>query len=304
MARPQSISVIVVARRKMDDIKGVVTNLLNQDRVPEEVIVVDADPEGSCAAIANLEIVNAEALRYLCPGTELSVAAARAAGVAVATGEVLVFIRDFARFERYTAMDLILDILRDEQIGGISCIVRDAGTRDLEPLDYPSRAVIRAEEPRDISLLTRCACAIRRTAFDAAGGIDEVVGDSDQELDLSYRIVNAGFRIRYAPSVIVYHRGAAARQMLVPWSYDQVRDHLYLAAKVLPAGTAIVHGLLWTFAAFFLSLPRKEVSDYVQGLRSLWAEGLWAKAFTYRKAHPMTKDAEKYLGKHEGRLVF
>jgi GT2 family glycosyltransferase len=301
MARPTTICAILIARRKPEEIKGVLTNLVNQDRVPDEIVVIDADPEGSSAVLAEFP---SEVVRYVCPGEEMSIAAARARGVDETSSEVIVFNREFARFERYTALDLILDILRDDTIGGTSFVVRDAGTRDLELLDYPGNSAIRVEEARDVSAFTRSIFAVRRTAFEAAGGLDLLVGDGEQELDLAYRVLNAGFRIRYAPSILVNHRGASAHQALMPWSYDQVRDHVYLAAKLLPMGTNVAHGVLWTLASLAQSLPRKEVGDWWQGLRALWSEGLWAEAAAYQKAHPMTKECQAYLAKNEGRLIF
>jgi len=52
--------------------------------------------------------------------------------------------------------------------------------------------------------------ALRRSAFEAVGGFDETLGPGTparaaEDVDLLYRLVNAGFTILYEPDAVVYH---------------------------------------------------------------------------------------------------
>jgi GT2 family glycosyltransferase len=66
----------------------------------------------------------------------------------------------------------------------------------------------RGQTPWDIG--TGGNLSLRRSAFDAVGGFDEALGPGTparaaEDVDLLYRLANAGFTLQYEPDAVVYH---------------------------------------------------------------------------------------------------
>jgi GT2 family glycosyltransferase len=57
-----------------------------------------------------------------------------------------------------------------------------------------------------------CALAVRRAAFESIGGFDEGFDFLDADLDFSLRLSQAGWEVRYEPSVVAFHRGSGSPQ--------------------------------------------------------------------------------------------
>jgi N-acetylglucosaminyl-diphospho-decaprenol L-rhamnosyltransferase len=66
------------------------------------------------------------------------------------------------------------------------------------------------ERPRDVPWAIAAALLLRRSAFDAVGGFDERQWLYAEDLDLGWRLHQAGWLTRYAPHAIVDHASGAA----------------------------------------------------------------------------------------------
>lgn len=70
-----------------------------------------------------------------------------------------------------------------------------------------------AHRPRDVPWAIGACLLLRRTAFEAVGGFDERQWMYGEDLDLGWRLRQAGWRTRYEPRAAVRHEsGAATRQ--------------------------------------------------------------------------------------------
>jgi GT2 family glycosyltransferase len=89
------------------------------------------------------------------------------------------------------------------------------------------RAVARA---RSSQYLTECPTinlAFHRDAFDAVGGFDEGFAYGS-DVDFSWRLVEAGYRIRSVPDAVVRHDwGTRRRQLRRSYVYGKARARLY-----------------------------------------------------------------------------
>jgi N-acetylglucosaminyl-diphospho-decaprenol L-rhamnosyltransferase len=66
------------------------------------------------------------------------------------------------------------------------------------------------ERPRFVPWAIGAFLLLRRNAFDAAGGFDERQWMYAEDLDLGWRLREAGWLTRYEPGAVVKHAGAAA----------------------------------------------------------------------------------------------
>ncbi len=75
------------------------------------------------------------------------------------------------------------------------------------------RTGLHREEATDVDWLSGAALFVRRTAFKEVGGFDERYFMYMEDVDLCWRLIRAGWRIRYVPSVTVIHfRGVSTDQ--------------------------------------------------------------------------------------------
>jgi GT2 family glycosyltransferase len=81
------------------------------------------------------------------------------------------------------------------------------------------------DRPRNVSWILGAALAIRRAAFDAAGGFDERYFMYFEEVDLAYRLQKAGWRVHFAPVADITHVGAASTSRVA----DRMRLEYYVS---------------------------------------------------------------------------
>jgi hypothetical protein len=60
--------------------------------------------------------------------------------------------------------------------------------------------------PTPVSFMTGCCFLITRRALEVVGGFDEGYFAYNEDVDLSYRLLAAGFRIVYEPRARLYHK--------------------------------------------------------------------------------------------------
>jgi GT2 family glycosyltransferase len=112
-------------------------------------------------------------------------------------------------------------------------IVRfDDGADDATSWSYPESMQECAALPFLTSRFVGAGHLLRRDAFEACGEYDPRLFFLHEELDLSYRLINAGGLIRYTPEVVVRHKVSAERRV---WNHQRhmfhIRNSVYLMTK-------------------------------------------------------------------------
>ncbi|MHB9132493.1 MAG: glycosyltransferase family 2 protein [Armatimonadota bacterium] len=296
----QNITAIVIANGRPSELDGVLANLLNQDLTPTQLIVLDNDPRGSGKHVAHID---SEVVKYICPGEPLGTAAARNRAVAEATGDILLFIDEDTRFERYTPTTQLSHIFAEERVGATTFHVRNASSNQIVMNEYPGRRAENWGDARDVSLLIGCGFAVRRQTLLDLGGFDETFVTGGEEIDLSFRLINAGWRIHYVPSIALLHRKDQELCEQLGPPYWAVRNRLYLAAKHLPFPYNIAYACSWGWKALLAAVMGKVISEFTDALGSMKVDGLWQRAKEYRLEHKLTPEALKNIRNLEGKLL-
>lgn len=114
---------------------------------------------------------------------------------------------------------------------------------------------------------------VRANLYHAIGGLDPELYAHMEEIDLCWRLKNAGYKIGYVGSSTVYHVGGSVISYGSPQKlYYNFRNSLILLLKNERAST-----LLWLF-------PVRLVLDGIAGLQAL-LKGKWIETKTILKAH-------------------
>jgi len=141
--------------------------------------------------------------------------------------------------------------------------------------------------------------ALRRRVIEQVGYFHEGLYYGHEELDLSYRTLDAGFEIRYLPRVLVYHLPETEASRIDPWKlYYSIRNRLLTVYRYLPWRYVPTHVGFWLFLYGWQALRQTALGAYGRGV---WA-GLAATRRFHR--HPIKPETVAYLKAHGGRLWY
>lgn len=204
----RSISVVVPAYNAAATLPETLSALAAQtsDKSLLEVLVVD---DGSTDATADVAAAHgARVIRQENRGP----AAARNAGAAAATGDILVF-TDADCTPLPDFLEQLARPFADPAVAGVQGAYRTRQTGRVArfaQLEFEDRYLYAARFP-SLDLVATYAAAFRREVFLAAGGFDTSFPVADNEdTEFSYRLCRAGHRLAFAPRAMVFHRHPAS----------------------------------------------------------------------------------------------
>ena len=169
-------------------------------------------------------------------GHNVGVAAGRNVAARLGSAPVIVALDNDAIFSDADMLARAVERLQNSpELGAIGFRILNffTGGDDFTSWDYPVTMRAHTADEFWTTRFVGAGHAIRRRAFDAACGYDDRLFFGGEERDLCYRIINAGYRIRYVPSISVRHK--IAPEGRVRWDagryYYAVRNTLYIEYK-------------------------------------------------------------------------
>ncbi len=269
------ISVVIAVRNEVTHIKECVQSVLNQDyKKTYEVIIVDGmSTDGTYELLEKLTKKNKF---ILLRNPKFNAAAGRNIGIENSKGNFIAFIDGDA----VASKDWLSQI---ENVFGRKNDVVGVGGPDMLPKDStdkarrigqvmtsplarggrfnPSTQHSLSGEEKYVDHIPTCNLCLKREIFDKVGMFDEgfVKG---QDLELNYRIVNAGYKLLYSPKIkVIHHRKNHIRdfaRQIYKWAKAKVAiikkhgfhglvSHVYL----WPAYVAIAFLATFSFFLFF-----------------------------------------------------
>jgi GT2 family glycosyltransferase len=209
------------------------------------------------------------------------VAGGRNAGVAACAGDVVLFLDDDGWYpDPDTGSHVAARFAADPELAVLSFRVADPEGGPGARWHVPR---LRAGDPERSSVVTTFAggaCAIRRSAFLAAGGLPEAFFYAHEETDLAWRLIGLGYRLEYdAAARMCHHALPNARH--APFFRLDGRNRVLLARRNLPWPLAAAYLLDW----FTLTVVRERSPAPVRAWLAGFAAG-WRMDPGGR--HPMT----------------
>lgn len=210
-----SVSVVVPVRNRAEQIRKCVESLLALEYPKDklEIIVVDdASEDDTPAVIAELPV------RLIPSPTHLRAAGCRNLGWQAARGEVIAFTDSDCLVDSRWLWELV-GKLREPGVGAVGGMVGSSGTGSkLERYEASYSPLYSGELERDVngesglSYLPTCNLLIKRSVLQEIGGFDPSFFPVGEDVDLVWRILDAGHRVLYVPRgrVIHHHRESVA----------------------------------------------------------------------------------------------
>ncbi len=246
------ISIVIISKDepRLDDTLTDIAAQVRALREPCEIIVVDSS-QGRLDLIRRR---HGSAVRWLRfrrpPGVRVSIPHQRNAGVRAARGEIIVFTDAGCRPAPGWLKHLVTALYEDEQVtAGLALAA--SGSPGLY-----DRATDTARSSRYLTECPTINLAFRREAFDAVGGFDETFAYGS-DIDFSWRLIDAGYRIRSVPEAVVLRHdwGTWRRQLRRSYAYGRARARLYRKHRSRMRGVLRTDPMVVVYPVFLLGLP-------------------------------------------------
>lgn len=283
-------SLIIPSRNRPHLLRVTLESVLAGRARPAEIVVVDQSDAADPAVTAGLGSEDCE-VRWL-PTSTRGTSRARNAGVAAARHPLLVFLDDDMRVapEWFEAIGSAL-VQAGPRVVVTGRVLEETTMPDrfapsiktsADPVVYAGRT---GRDPLYTNNMAVHRSALDAVALPAVGPFDERLGPGTafpaaEDNDLGFRLLEAGYRIAYAPEVVAWHRAWRTRADLVPLSWDYGRGQGGYYAKHV---TIHDRYMARRFGADLARLARDATLDLVRHPRQalgdvVFAAGLWAGA--------------------------
>ena len=246
------ISIVVISKDEpgLDDTLADVTAQARALPEPCEIIVVDASQD----RLDRIRRRHEPAVRWVRfrppPGVRTSIPHQRNVGVRAASGEIIVFTDAGCRPAPGWLDHLVSALHEGEQVAaGLALTASGANGPD-------GHAAGLARASRYLTECPTINLAFRREAFDAVGGFDESFAYGS-DVDFSWRLVDAGYRVRSVPAAVVLRQdwGTWRRQLRRSYAYGRARARLYRKHRARRRRILRTDPTVVVYPAFLLGLP-------------------------------------------------
>ncbi len=256
-AGPYDADVIVLALDRLDETVAAIRSALEQTGVRRHVTILDQGSMVENLAWLETIVAGRSDATLLRSERNLGVAEGRNRATAFGRGRVVVGLdndAEFAGTDTLAGMVAALDAEPDLAAIGCRIVGFDSGRDDPTSWGYPRALLARSGSDFLATTFVGAGHAIRRTAWDAAGGYDPALFFCWEEYDFCLRAIALGWRVRYRGDLTVRHK--VGEQHRVRWSgarwFQFVRNRLYIGRK---------YGSGW------LPLVPRTIAYLVKGLR-------------------------------------
>lgn len=289
LPRSPRVSVVVASYNGARTLPECLASLQRLQYPDYEVILVDDGSTDETPAVAD----RFPGVRVLRHAQNLGLSAARNTGIAAATGEIIAFTDADCRADELWLHYLVQDLVHSEAVG-------IGGPNLLPPEDSPVAAAVMVSPggPAPVLLTDRqaehlpgCNMALYKWALEAVGGFDPVFRRAGDDVDLCWRLLQAGYSLAYSPSALVWHyRRSTVRAYLRqqagygeaeallmrkhpeyfnPWGGGRWRGRIYGtgAVGVWLGRPVVYHGTFGT--GWFQTLYRTEPAGWLMLLTTL-----------------------------------
>lgn len=233
--REVAVDIIILDWNRPDETILAVRSALAQRGVTRRVWVVDqgSRPEHQDRLAAFCEQQADVHVHWL--DRNIGVAGGRNLATQLGRAPYIVSLDNDAVFaDDYCVARALAHMEREPQLGGLAFTIVDAETRSDEAFwDYPVQ-LRESELPRfAVTRFLGGGHALRRSAFESAGGYDERLFFCGEERDVAWRMIGLGYRFRLERDLTVVHRSVGISK--VGWNgkrfYYLVRNTLYINHK-------------------------------------------------------------------------
>lgn len=298
------VDVIILSWDRTVETIAAIDSAAAQDGVTKRVWIVDQGSKPENLERLRQAIADRPDIHMLELGKNVGVAQGRNMASALGDAPYIVALDNDAIFkDTNTLAEVVRRLDAEPRIGAVAFRILNyfTGRDDAMCWDYPGVPRSMADREFMTTRFIGAGHAIRRVAFEGAGGYDGDLFFAGEERDLCYRILNLGYAVRYCPEFAVLHKVDPTAR--VNWRkgrfYYTVRNVLYSDFKF--------GAPRWLLArsAGVLTLKGLRNGCAGQALRGAWDAARMAWRFAHDDNRPsvyrLNGDVRDYIDKTEHR---
>lgn len=281
--------IVILALNRADETLEAIASALTQNDCRFHLLILDQGSIPETLARFAAAVNGRTDATLVASDRNRGVADGRNLATALGHGRVIIGLDNDASFASTTTVAravAMFDGSPDLGAVGFRIVRYDTGYEDLSSWGYPAGLLPRSGEAFDTVTFVGAGHAIRRAAWDQAGGYDAALFFCWEEFDFCLRAIQAGWRIGYRGDIVVRHH--VAREVRMEWSgarwFYFIRNRLYIGYKT-GAGR-------WALALRFAYYALRALRDgaFSQAMRSLPAAVRLARNAPRRPLSPATLD--------------
>lgn len=302
------VSVLIGSRNRPDSIIKCINSIIMQDYEPMEILILDDNSDLCDLREIISKNFNDKRLSCFRADTSLGVAGGRNLLMQKASGDIFIVVDDDAYFTDNNCITKIVEIFaNNSQIGVIATkVINFDGQKKLQ-VPFSKNSLKKQPElvnnTQLVSYYIGCCHAIHSRVIETCGFYQQNLVYGGEELDLSYRVIEAGFQILYTPNVVIHHCPeksvvAQNRNGNSVELFFYTRNRIFLAYKYLPTVYIPIHLAIWMTRYAFTSFKNLSLREFINGILA----GIRGLSEVQRQ--PLSDKAIKYLKSSNGRLWY
>lgn len=217
LGRGPLVSIIIPSRFRVDLLVVCVKSVIQNTSIPIEIIVID---DGSDSCLISKAMEPFDGIQCIRNKVPQGFAKAVQSGIESASGEFVHLLNDDTRVEPGW-LDRPLACFADSRVGAVSPLVLIDDGRAFPCIDsagdgysLAGRAFKRLHRRPKPSKMSGCwvfgasgsSAFYRKSALQAVGGFPREFGAYFEDVEVSWRLQRAGWRIWFAPESVVWHK--------------------------------------------------------------------------------------------------
>jgi GT2 family glycosyltransferase len=288
--------ILILALDRAEETLDAIASALAQTGLTRHVIVLDQGSAPAMLQRLSAAIAGRDDAMLLTGRTNRGVAGGRNLVASVGRGRILIGLDNDATFaDADVAARAVAALDSAPRLAalGFRVVVDATGEDDAMSWGYPAALRLRAGGTFLAATFVGCGHAIRRAAWDDAGGYDEALFFTWEEYDFCLRAIDRGWQVRYRGDLVVRHKVSPTRRVAWGgrrWRYF-VRNRLHIERKWGASWPALAPRCLGYLAK---GLRNGVLASTLAGIGD--AVGL-DRSLPDRRLSP---DARAYLAAHDG----
>lgn len=298
------IAIIIITYNRPADMLALAMNiekLSSKKELLEEVIIVNNNSTESYDAVKSFIQENPSTPFKLIESKEnLGVSRGRNFAIEQSRAPILVLIDDDAEFQDTDVLNRINDsVIENPKAGILAMKILYFQNRQFQINCFPHKSFEKRKDLNsfDTYYFAGCGNIIVKEAFDIAGPFPTDFFYGMEEYDLSYRILDAGYTIKYIANIVLLHKESPEGRQT---KSDKLRgmwvNKTKVAWRYLPMPCYFTTAIMWSM--FFLLNSKFDLIGFING---------WLAIVTIpfkEKRNKVNKLSEEYLNKVEARILY
>lgn len=252
------VSVVILTWNRKDDLLETIAELKESTYAPIEIVVVDNGSNDGTQEEINGKFPQVNFIRL-----EKNVGiAGYNIGMKKARGEYVVLL-DSDSFPDKKAIERMVSLFESDK--NIGAVAFDVHNSQLTTNNLQLTTQFDLRKGRDVYGYNGAGVGIRKECLERAGYLFEPYFLYFNEQDHAFRILQSGYKIKFHPEIIAYHKSSMTSRVSRSAPYFYTRNLLWLIWRFYPIRYAFVSTILLFFYAS-LSTIQQRTSIYMKAI--------------------------------------